>query len=98
MGVAGSALEASSSGPFQGSMFLVAVDAHSKWPEVHVMKETTAAKTIDVLRIMFSSFGLPEQLVTTMVLSLFLKTLQCLLVRMELSTFAAPRITLPPIV
>ena len=51
-------------GPFQSSMFLVAVDAHSKWPEVHVMKETTAAKTIDVLRIMFSSFGLPEQLVT----------------------------------
>ena len=51
-------------GPFQGSMFLVAVDAHSKWPEVHLMRETTAAKTIDVLRIMFSSHGLPEQLVT----------------------------------
>ena len=36
-------------GPFQGSMFLLAVDAHSKWPEVNVMKETTAAKIIDVL-------------------------------------------------
>lgn len=42
-------------------MFLVAVDAHSKWPEVHLMKETTAAKTIDVLRVMFSAYG---QLVT----------------------------------
>ena len=51
-------------GPFQGSMFLVAVDAHSKWPEVHLMKETTAAKTLDVLRVMFSAHGLPEQLVT----------------------------------
>ncbi len=51
-------------GPFQGSMFLVAVDAHSKWPEVHLMKETTAAKTIDILRQMFCTFGLPEQLVT----------------------------------
>ena len=45
-------------------MFLVAVDAHSKWPEVHIMKETTAAKTIDILRTMFASYGLPEQLVT----------------------------------
>ena len=45
-------------------MFLVAVDAHSKWPEVHLMKETTAAKMIDALRVMFSANGLPEQLVT----------------------------------
>lgn len=51
-------------GPFQGYSYLVAVDAHSKWPEVHVMKETTAAKTTDVLRTVFSSFGLPKQLVT----------------------------------
>ena len=51
-------------GPFQGSMFLVAVDAHSKWPEVQVMKETTAAKTMDALRVMFAAHGLPEELVT----------------------------------
>ena len=54
--VASSALETSSSGlcwAVQGSMLLVAVDAHFKWPEVHVMKETTAAKTIDALPIMF---------------------------------------------
>ena len=51
-------------GPYQGSMFLVAVDAHSKWPEVHIMKETTTAKTIEILRKMFAAFGLPEQLVT----------------------------------
>ena len=51
-------------GPFQGAMFLLAVDAHSKWPEVHIMKDTTTTKTIDVLRNIFSSYGIPEQLVT----------------------------------
>ena len=40
------------------------MDAHSKWPEVHIMKETTTAKTIDILRKMFAAFGPPEQLVT----------------------------------
>ena len=51
-------------GPFQGSMFLVAVDAHSKWPEVEIMPTTTSAKTIEVLRKMFAAYGLPEQIVT----------------------------------
>ena len=23
-------------GPFMGSMYIIAVDAHSKWPEVHI--------------------------------------------------------------
>ena len=45
-------------------MFLVAVDAHSKWPEVHTMGSTTAVKTLEVLRRMFASYGLPDQLVT----------------------------------
>ena len=40
-------------GPFQGAMLLLAVDAHSKWPEVHIMKDTTTTKTIDVLRNIF---------------------------------------------
>ena len=29
-------------GPFQGKMFLIIVDAHSKWPEVIIMSSTTA--------------------------------------------------------
>ena len=49
-------------GPFHGLMFLVAVDAHSKWPEVFVMKETTDTKTIEV-HVIFARFGLPEQVV-----------------------------------
>ena len=45
-------------------MFLIAVHAHSKWPEVFVMKETTATKTIQILCVIFGRFGLPEQVVT----------------------------------
>ena len=51
-------------GPFLGHMFFVTVDAHSKWPEVEIMKTTTAEKTIRVLRNMFAHHGLPEQLVS----------------------------------
>lgn len=51
-------------GPFEDRMFLVAVDAHSKWPEVAIMKSTTSRKTIERLQEMFSRFGIPEQLVS----------------------------------
>ena len=51
-------------GPFQGSMFLVAVDAYSKWPEVCLMQNTTVSKTIEALRQMFARNGLPEQIVS----------------------------------
>ena len=45
-------------------MFLVAVDAYSKWPLVATIQSTTVAKTIEVLRQMFSVYGLPEQIVS----------------------------------
>ena len=51
-------------GPFKGSMFLVAIDAHSKWPEVVQMASTTSQKTIGALKAMFAAYGLPEQIVT----------------------------------
>ena len=51
-------------GPFEGHMYLVVVDAHSKWPEVHVMDSTTASKTIQVLRGLFSRYGIPHILVS----------------------------------
>ncbi len=51
-------------GPFQGKMFLIIVDAHSKWPEVIIMSSTTAEKTIEALFTFFSRYGLPEQLVS----------------------------------
>ena len=45
-------------------MFLIAVDAHSKWPEAAIMRSTTAEKTIEKLGEMFSQFGSPAQLVS----------------------------------
>ena len=51
-------------GPFQNSMFLVIVDAYSKWLEVVPMNSTTTEKTLDVLRSMFARYGLPERVVS----------------------------------
>lgn len=51
-------------GPFLGHMFLVIVDAHSKWPEVICMTSTTSERTIEVLRETFSRYGLCEHLVS----------------------------------
>ncbi|XP_021354167.1 uncharacterized protein K02A2.6-like [Mizuhopecten yessoensis] len=51
-------------GPFLDSMFLIAVDAHSKWPEVVQMKSTTAERTIEVLRTIFARNGVPRQIVS----------------------------------
>ena len=45
-------------------MFLIIVDAHSKWPEVIPMTTTSPDRTIDKLRKLFATHGLPEQLVS----------------------------------
>ena len=59
--------------PFSNRMFLIVVDDHSKLLEViHVpMLSTTAVQTIEALKLLFGSYGIPELLVT-MVLSLYL--------------------------
>jgi transposase InsO family protein len=51
-------------GPIGGFMYLVLVDAYSKFPEVVKMKSTTSTSTINVLRSIFSRQGLPEVLVS----------------------------------
>jgi hypothetical protein len=51
-------------GPFLGYMFLVIVDAKSKWPEVVMTTSTTSEKTVEILRNVFSRNGLPEILVS----------------------------------
>ena len=40
-------------GPFLSRMFFIVIDAHSKWPEVFEMVETTSAMTVAVLRHLF---------------------------------------------
>ena len=51
-------------GPLDGRMFLVIVDAHSKWLEVIPMKTATALTTVQRLRTLFSRFGIPESIVS----------------------------------
>ena len=51
-------------GPLFDKSYLVVVDAHSKWPEVWEMSSTSSLKTIEVLKHLFSMYGLPEQLVS----------------------------------
>ena len=47
-----------------GKMFLIVVDVHSKWPEVITVPSTTSQHTINVLMMLFSRYGLPEQIVS----------------------------------
>ena len=49
---------------FQGKMFFLVIDAHSKWPEIFRMSLTTVKETMVVLRHIFASFSFPDQLVS----------------------------------
>jgi len=51
-------------GPFLGKYFLVVIDSHSKWLEVHPVNAATSAVTIDKLRFIFSTHGLPDMVVS----------------------------------
>ena len=47
-----------------GHMFLLLIDAHSKWIEVHPMTSTTAPATVRCVRNVFGTFGVPVVFVT----------------------------------
>ena len=51
-------------GPFLGHMYLVVVDAYSKWLSVELMQSITAEKTIQILRKLFATHGIPLKIVT----------------------------------
>ena len=51
-------------GPLFGKMYLVLIDAYSKWIEAKVVSTATSAATIEHLTSIFSVHGLPEVLVT----------------------------------
>ena len=51
-------------GPIQGKMVLVIVDAHSKWLEAHIVQTANSRATIEKLRSVFATHGLPELLVS----------------------------------
>ena len=47
-----------------GQMFLLIIDAHSKWMDIHCLNSATSSMTIEKLRTTFASHGLPEIVVT----------------------------------
>ena len=51
-------------GPLDGMMFLVVIDAHSKWVDIYPTKATTTAVTLDKLRTSFAAWGLPRIIVS----------------------------------
>ena len=51
-------------GPFLGHMYLVTVDAYSKWLDVQIMKSITSENTIAKLKDIFTTHGLPQKIVT----------------------------------
>ena len=51
-------------GPFLGKMFLLIIDAHSKWMEVHMTTSATSLITISLLRKTFAALGLPDVVVS----------------------------------
>ncbi|KAL0193255.1 hypothetical protein M9458_011551 [Cirrhinus mrigala] len=57
-------IHADFAGPVEDKMLLVVMDAYSKWPEVAIMKSTSAEKTIEKLGEIFSRFGPPVQFVS----------------------------------
>ena len=50
--------------PFEGSMFLIVVDAYSKWMEVVRVWHATPQTTIEKLRVIFATHDLLEMLVS----------------------------------
>ncbi|XP_033637865.1 uncharacterized protein K02A2.6-like [Asterias rubens] len=51
-------------GPFMGRMFLIIVDAHSKWLDIHAMHSATSLATVEKLRQTFATHGLPDIIVS----------------------------------
>ena len=51
-------------GPYLGKMFLVIIDAHTKFLDIVPMTHATTNGVIEALRHLFAIFGLPEHLVS----------------------------------
>ena len=51
-------------GPFLGHMYLIVVDAYTKWLDVIVMGHVTSCKIIEKLQEIFATHGLPQIIVT----------------------------------
>ena len=50
-------------GPFLSRIFLILVDANTKWVNIHVVNSSSAEVTIEKMRATFATLGLPQILV-----------------------------------
>lgn len=50
-------------GPTDGHMILIVIDAHSKWIEAKAVRKATSQTTINVLRSLFCTHGIPDTVV-----------------------------------
>ena len=50
--------------PLIGKLSLIIIDAHSKWIDVLIVNSTSAEATISKIRSIFSTHGLPEQIMS----------------------------------
>ena len=51
-------------GPLKGKMYLLIIDAHSKWIEAINTPSSTSAAVIEELHVLFAQFGLPDTIVS----------------------------------
>ena len=51
-------------GPFSGHMYLILVDAYSKWLTIEIMQTITAEKIIQKFCTVFTTHGIPHKIVT----------------------------------
>jgi len=51
-------------GPFLGKMFLISIDAYSKWIDVQVVNAATSYSTFEHLQTFFATYGIPEVVVS----------------------------------
>ena len=51
-------------GPFEGFMWLIVIDAYTKWIDITKMKSTTTSVTCEKLREMFARYGVPRVIVS----------------------------------
>ena len=51
-------------GPFRGMMYLIIMDSYTKWLDVYPVSSASTQVTIEKLRMLFATHGLPEILVS----------------------------------
>jgi hypothetical protein len=56
--------------PFLNEIYILAIDAHSKWPDIFKMMQTSTTKTIAIFRHISAKYGLPQQVVSATALNL----------------------------